>query len=391
MTSARPIGDLVTIVGGGTPTRTKAEFYGGGVPWVTPKDMKTWDITESQVMLTEEGVNQSPAKVIEPNAVLVVVRSGILKHTLPIAVNRVSVTLNQDMKALICRPGLHPDYLARYLKWRAPEILDRVRATTADNFPVATLRQLEIPVPALQEQRRIAAILDQADTLRTKRRASLASLDDLTRSAFVDMFGSGTKAGIQPVALGQVARVSGGKRLPKGSEYAAGPTDHPYVRVTDMKRGSIDETALAYLPPEVHARIARYIVMPGDVIISIAGSIGIVAAVPDSLAGANLTENAARIRALDANTWDSVFMASVLRTQDLQSQIAGRTGRVTIGKLALFRIEQLEVPLPPLSLQRAFRERVASVQTLRAGCDTQLVELDALFAALQQRAFKGEL
>src|SRR5665647_1244666 len=201
MTSARPIGDLVTIVGGGTPTRTKAEFYGGGVPWVTPKDMKTWDITESQVMLTEDGVNQSPAKVIEPNAVLVVVRSGILRHTLPIAVNRVPVTLNQDMKALICEPGLHPDYLARYLKWRAPEILDRVRATTADNFPVATLRQLEIPVPALQEQRRVAAILDQADRLQGLRRVVLAGFRELRCSLFRSLFDADSSSRWSSVAL----------------------------------------------------------------------------------------------------------------------------------------------------------------------------------------------
>jgi len=81
----------------------------------------------------------------------------------------------------------------------------------------------------------------------------------------------------------------------------------------------------------------------------------------------------------------------VLRTRDLQSQIAGRTGRVTIGKLALFRIEQLEVPLPPISLQRAFRECLASVRACRERGDSQLVEIDALCAALQDRAFKGEL
>jgi len=285
--------------------------------------------------------------------------------------------------------GIFTPYAGHFLRAHQQYLRDRCKGATVPHIDGRTLADLNVPVPDAEEQRRIATILDQADALRTKRRRALSAVDRLPEAVFADFFGS--RAGIARVTLGGVARVSGGKRLPKGSDYAAHATEHPYIRVTDMKHGVIDRTAVEFLTPEVHARIARYVVEPGDVVISIAGSIGLVAEVPDTLAGANLTENAARIRALEANVWDPVYMANVLRTRDLQSQIAGRTGRVTIGKLALFRIEQLEVPLPPISLQRAFRECLASVRACRERGDSQLVEIDALCAALQDRAFKGEL
>jgi type I restriction enzyme, S subunit len=77
-----PLGDLVTIVGGGTPTKTRTDYFQGDIPWVSPKDMKSWNILDSQDHITEEAVENSSTKLVERDAVLVVIRSGVLKHTL---------------------------------------------------------------------------------------------------------------------------------------------------------------------------------------------------------------------------------------------------------------------------------------------------------------------
>ncbi|HLQ45860.1 MAG TPA: restriction endonuclease subunit S [Planctomycetaceae bacterium] len=94
--------DLVTIVGGGTPSKARPEYFLGHIPWVSPKDVKTWNIFDSQDHITEDAIDRSSTSLIDPGAVLVVIRSGVLKHTLPVAINRVAVTLNQDLKALVC-------------------------------------------------------------------------------------------------------------------------------------------------------------------------------------------------------------------------------------------------------------------------------------------------
>src|SRR5262249_51844974 len=146
---------------------------------ITPKDMKTWDISRSQVLLTPLGLANSPAKLVPEGSVLIVVRSGVLKHSLPIGIARTPVTLNQDMKALVCSKAILPEYLARFIQWRSRQILTWVRATTADNFPIENLKNLRIPIPPIDEQRRVADILDQADEVRAKRQHAVTLLDDL--------------------------------------------------------------------------------------------------------------------------------------------------------------------------------------------------------------------
>lgn len=149
--SSAPLGDIVRIIGGGTPSRERAEYYGGDIPWVTPKDMKCWDIVGSQIGITRRGLDSSAARLVPKNSVLVVVRSGVLKHTLPVGINRVPVAINQDMKALICSESVDPNYLAHFIKARSSQILKWVRATTADNFPIENLRNLAIPLPPVAE------------------------------------------------------------------------------------------------------------------------------------------------------------------------------------------------------------------------------------------------
>lgn len=253
--------------------------------------------------------------------------------------------------------------------------------------------QIQIPLPPLAEQRRIAGILDKAEALRAKRRAALAKLDLLPQAIFLELFGDPTTNPKRwsNKTVAELCEVKGGKRLPKGEEYSTVPTAFRYIRVTDIKDGAIDESALVYLKPEIQQRIARYIVSTGDVIISIAGSIGLVAPVPPELDGANLTENAAKLVPRHRNAYEAGFLAAFLRTAFAQVQIGAQIGQVTIGKLALFRIEKIKVPLPPIELQCEFARRVAAVEKLKAAQRASLAKLDALFASLQHRAFRGEL
>jgi type I restriction enzyme S subunit len=287
-------------------------------------------------------------------------------------------------------------YLVHFLRQERIRLQGEARMTGSAGqrrVPENFLAGLSVPLPPLPEQRRIAEILDKADALRAKRRAALAQLDTLTQSIFLDMFGdpATNPKGWPVVSVGDICEVKGGKRLPKGEEYSSAPTPFRYIRVVDLKGGRIDESALVYLKPDIQAEIARYVVNAGDVIISIAGSIGLVAAVPASLNGVNLTENAAKLVPRMPGQYEPAYLAEYLRTEHAQGEIGSHVGQVTIGKLALFRIEKLKVPLPPRELQREFVQRMAVVN---AQASTQLEArslLDALFGSLQHRAFQGEL
>ena len=300
-----------------------------------------------------------------------------------------------DIIPILPKEGVSRDYLFYFL--RTPDTVNLATSRCSGvNLPRLSPKQLasfRIPLPPFDEQKRIAEILDKADALRAKRRAALAQLDTLTQSIFLDMFGdpATNPKGWPVVTIADICEVKGGKRLPKGEEYSSTPTPHRYIRVVDLKAGRVDEAKLVFLRPEIQAQIARYVVNSGDMIISIAGSIGLVAPVPATLDGVNLTENAAKLVPRRGGELDAVFLAAYLQTPHAQSQIRSHVGQVTIGKLALFRIEKIKVSLPELALQREFVLRISALRDHDTVLRRAQLELDALFASLQQRAFRGEL
>jgi type I restriction enzyme, S subunit len=165
----------------------------------------------------------------------------------------------------------------------------------------------------------------------------------------------------QYTTLGQIARVKGGKRLPKGEKFADTVTSFPYLRVTDFVNFTIDTSDLRYLTPEIRATIARYTISKNDVYISIAGSIGLTGMIPARLDGANLTENAAKL-VLDENVIDPRFLMFYLASEAAQTEIRGQTVKNAQPKLALARIASLGTPLPPLYEQRKIAAVLGLVQ-----------------------------
>ena len=143
--------------------------------------------------------------------------------------------------------------------------------------------------------------------------------------------------------LDELARVTSGKRLPKGRRLSTAQTDHPYIRVTDMFMGSVDTSGIQYVPDDVFPEIAQFTVAAGDIFISCAGTLGLVGIVPESLHGANLTENANRIWSIQC---DRRFLLSVLMSDRIQSVIQNIQTVGAQPKLALGRIRSFEIPCP---------------------------------------------
>ena len=152
---------VAEFYGGGTPSKANADFWSGDIPWVSPKDMKQEYILDAEDHITAEAVEASATRLIEPGSVLMVVRSGILKHTLPVAINRRVVALNQDMKAIICSGSVHPEYLRHLIKGHEANLLLewRKQGATVESIEQELLANSDIPVPPLEEQERIVGFL----------------------------------------------------------------------------------------------------------------------------------------------------------------------------------------------------------------------------------------
>ena len=158
------LSELGKWVGGGTPSKANSAYWTDGtIPWVSPKDMKTERIRDAMDRITEEAADNSAATRISRGAVLVVVRSGILKHSLPVAVADVDITINQDMKAVELRPGFLPEYVAWAIRAHAKDILHRCTksGTTVQNIDFPSFLRFKVPIVPLDEQRRIVAEIEE--------------------------------------------------------------------------------------------------------------------------------------------------------------------------------------------------------------------------------------
>lgn len=417
--------DLGQWSGGNTPSKSNPAYWAdGSIPWVSPKDMKVDEISSSEDRVSEAALAEGRVSLLPEGSVLLVTRSGILSHTLPVAVTKTPVTINQDLKALTPKQGVLPKYVAHALRGASRRILKECskHGTTVASIETNALLDFEIPLVDLDEQRRIVAELEKQfsrlDEAVANVKRVMAQLGRYRAAALRQVTGRlgdslsaeepasagldevGKELGVPLPALprhwkwtivGKVGSVKGGKRLPPGHKYAAEKTSYPYLRVTDFVECGIDDSGLQYLSAETRREIERYTISSKDVYISIAGSIGLVGQVPAHLDNANLTENAAKIT--DLKDVEPKFLIYWLASPTGRRLIAKSTIATTQSKLALFRIEKLPVPLPPIDEQRCIvaevDRRLSIVREVEAEIDANLTRAHALRQAVLAKAFAG--
>ena len=178
------------IYGGGTPSKSHPEYYeDGDIPWVSSKDMKTDVLTDSQIKINQLGVDNSTARMVPINSVIMVIRSGILKHTLPVAINAVPITVNQDLKVFIPNKRVLTRFLAIQFKMHEKDILSGVRAVTADNIEFNSLKQRELIVPPIELQQEYVTFLEQIDKSKVAVQKALDETQLLFDSLMQEYFG----------------------------------------------------------------------------------------------------------------------------------------------------------------------------------------------------------
>jgi type I restriction enzyme S subunit len=250
----------------------------------------------------------------------------------------------------------------------------------------------EIPIPPEPDQRRIAEILDRADSLRAKSRAALAEVDSLPQSIFLNMFG---EPGVNPKAwpkseLGKFVKVLGGYAF-KPEDFAA--EGSPIVRISNLTRDGIDLAGIARIPDDRLGKGVGFKIQPGDILIAMSGATTGKLGVASLKLSEDFYQNqrVGNYRITDANKMHRGYLLELLRSTFYQRFLWQLAAGVAQPNVSGWQLESAVVPLPPIELQREFARRVAAVEKLKAAQRASLAELDALFASLQHRAFRGEL
>jgi type I restriction enzyme S subunit len=182
--------------------------------------------------------------------------------------------------------------------------------------------------------------------------------------------------------IGDYFDIKGGKRLPKGSSFSQNKTPFPYIRVTDFQKNGLKSESIKYIDATVQSKIKRYTIEAGAIYISIAGTIGIVGIIPDEFNGANLTENAAKIVPKKGVQVHNRFISYLLNSDEVQQIIESKTMAVGVPKLALFRIQEIPIILPPLATQKKIAAILDAADAYRQKTKTLIEKYDQLAQSL---------
>lgn len=189
-----PLAKCGKVIGGGTPSKKRSDYWDGNIPWISAKEMKRFRLFDSNLKITELGLKESSAKIVPPNSVIFVVRGSILFRRVPVAVNAVPCTINQDMKAIVPDDGILGEYLAYMMLGCNNLLMDMVdiAGNSAGKLPTARWSSLKIRVPDPTEQRRIVlrieSLLGRVELIREEMAKAEAELTSFAPALLAKAF-----------------------------------------------------------------------------------------------------------------------------------------------------------------------------------------------------------
>jgi type I restriction enzyme S subunit len=381
--------ELCAFRHGGTPSKATPEFWSGEIPWVSPKDMKTSTVCDAVDRISQAAIENSAASVVPAGSSLLVVRSGVLAHTLPVALVTAPVAFNQDIKAVLPNSSaVLPEYVYWFLRSKAPYVVARgvKKGATVHSVQSGFIENLQVPVPTHDQQRRIVDLLSRAEGIVRLRRQAQQKAAELIPSIFIDMFGdpvgNPNKWPLQP--LGNIVQsISGGTPSKARPDFWEG--DLPWVSPKDMKRDEIIDAA-DHVSRTVLNETNLKLVPPESVLIVVRGMI-LVHSVPVAINRVPVTINQDMKALRPASRITANYLQWLLKVSHARLLGAVSTAGHGTKKLDTNTLMGMSFPVPPTQLQQKFEARTLAASSIL----TQYVEAEqkatAVFDALLFRAF----
>ncbi len=388
------LSELCEVVRGSSPRpKGDARYYGGNVP-----RLMVADLTRDGKLVTPriDSLTEAGAKLSRPmkKGDVVIAVSG--NPGLPAILNA-DACIHDGFAGLrnLDNSKISTDFLYRFLIFVKDKTNSGAVGAIFKNLTTDQIKNLEIPLPPLLQQKRIAEVLDKADALREKRRLALQKLDTLLQSVFLEMFG---KNDFPQITIGELLERNilllhkdgnHGGLYPRAEEF--GDSGVPFLSakcVTD--EGLINHNLIEHLKTEKANKLRIGWIEKGDVLLAHNASVGKVALYlgeyEKALIGTSLTAFRPNQKLLTSN-----FLWGVFRSNFFQRQLEKNMGQTTRNQVPITAQRQLKIILPPLELQDKFSNILSNILGLKRKNQNALSDLDNLFQSLQQRAFKGEL
>jgi type I restriction enzyme S subunit len=394
-----PLGDLCSVLGGGTPPKDRPEYYNGDIPWATVRDMRSEVIEDTEFKITRAAVSACATNVIPAGNVVIATRVGLGK----VCLIEQATAINQDLRGVIPRDPqrLTVKYLFWWLKSVAHLIEREGTGATVQGVKLPFIKSLGLPLGSIDEQRRIVAILDEAfkgiATAKANTEKNLQNTRELCSRRLESMFVCGSGGQSWPDRrLEQVATITNGFAF-NGTDFQREPGVRS-IKIANVGVREFIEGDSNYLPAAFAKNYPSLAVSQGTIVLAltrtlIAGGLK-VALVPHAFDGALLNQRVAAIQAHAAEL-DASFLLAFLSTRSVVGYVKSRVNTLMQPNLSITDLRQLPVPLPPLTAQRELVAALArfeqETRRLQAAYERKLAALDELKRSLLHQAFTGVL
>ena len=377
------LGVIGTWQSGGTPSRSNKSYYGGNIPWLKTGDLNDGYITHIPEFITEEAVVNSSAKLNPVGSVLIAMYGATIGK---LGILTFPATTNQACCACIEYDAIDPMFLFYFLLSQRTAFIAKGGGGAQPNISKEIIVKTYIPLPPFLEQQRIVAEIERwfslIDIIENGKN-DLQNIIKQTKNKILDLAIHGKLVSQDPndepaiellkrinpgftpcdnghylfdlpsswlwCKLGDLCKIRGGKRIPKGKGFATRRTEHIYLRVTNMKNQTILLDDLKYIEDDVFEEIKNYTISSDDLYLTIAGTIGEVGEIPKEVSGMNLTENAAKLTGIIC---DKMYLMYSLLSSIPQEHFKSKFHQVAQPKLSIETASSTLLPLPPLDEQQ---------------------------------------
>ena len=381
------LGDICEIQSGGTPARSKRDYWENGtIPWVKISDIKGKHLENTEEFITAEGPKDAAAKVF-PNRTILYTIFATLGET---CILDIDAATNQAIAGITIKcDGVYREYLYYYLSSLKSEVNQMGRGVAQNNINMSILRNLPIQLPPLDEQRHIAATLDKVTDLISKRRQQLDKLDELVKARFVEMFGDpeSNDKNWPVLPMSKICSVGSSKRIYQSEQSSSGV---PFWRISDLTNlittGTV--TSELYIPEERYKKLKSQgqVPAPGDILITSRGTLGqcYIVKVNDKFyfQDGMISWLSGYVDGVTPLYISYLFMMPGFRKQ-IDSMQAGST----VAYLSIAMIKKLKVMLPDIESQQQFASFVGKTEKAKTTISRSLEKLETLKKALMQECF----
>ena len=378
------IGDICTVVSGSTPKSNIEEYWNGDIKWITPAEITddSYVISDTERHITEKAVEKTNLTLLPVGAVLLSSRAPIGKT----AIVGAEMYCNQGFKNLICSERIYNKYLYFFLTSKVDYLNALGRGATFKEISKGIVEDVEIPLPSLDEQKKIAERFEAIQQLISKRKQVLLHLDNLVKSRFIEMFGDleTNPKGWKTTTFDDVS-----VKITDGEHATVPRVEDGYIFLNArnvLKAGKIDLTGVTYISEENHNRIyKRCNPEPGDILLTTTGTIGNVAIVPEM--DAFSMDRGITLIKQDRSVINSVFFAVAMQMDSMQMHMKNSIHASAIGHLFMNKVKALPIFVPPLDLQNQFADFVALTDKSKLAVQQSIETLQTLKAKLMQDYF----